>query len=61
MSLANVILLSGSDNVAVANGRIEAGTILPGGAAAGLYSLVGAEELLELGWRACAGVMQWTR
>lgn len=34
MSLANVILLSGSDNVAVANGRIEAGTILPGGAAA---------------------------
>ena len=25
---------------------------LPGGAAAGLYSLVGEEELLELGWRA---------
>lgn len=26
-------------------------TILPGGDAAGLYSLVGAEELLDLGWR----------
>jgi hypothetical protein len=26
-------------------------TTLPGGAAAGLYSLVGEEELLELGWR----------
>ena len=24
---------------------------LPGGAAAGLYSMVGEEELLELGWR----------
>jgi hypothetical protein len=26
-------------------------SILPGGAAAGLYSIAGAEELLELGWR----------
>jgi hypothetical protein len=34
---------------------------LPGGAAAGLYSLVGAEELLEVGWRTTAGVVQWTR
>jgi hypothetical protein len=33
---------------------------LPGGAAAGLYSLSGAEELLELGWRTTAGVVQWT-
>lgn len=31
-------------------------TTLPGGAAAGLYSLVGAEELLALGWRS-AGVV----
>jgi hypothetical protein len=35
--------------------------VLAGGAAAGLYSLVGAEELLELGWRTSAGVVQWTR
>lgn len=33
---------------------------LPGGAAARLYSLVGGEELLELGWRASAGAVQWT-
>lgn len=32
MSSANVILLSASDNVAVANGRLEAGAVLPGGA-----------------------------
>jgi hypothetical protein len=35
--------------------------VLTGGAAAGLYSLAGAEELLELGWRTTAGVVQWTR
>ncbi len=35
--------------------------VLAGGAAAGLHSLVGAEELLELGWRTSAGVVQWTR
>jgi hypothetical protein len=35
--------------------------VLAGGAAAGLYSVVGAEELLELGWRTSAGVVQWTR
>ncbi len=35
--------------------------VLAGGAAAGLYSLVGAEELLELGWRTSAGMVQWTR
>jgi hypothetical protein len=35
--------------------------VLPGGAAAGLYSLVGAEELLELGWRTSAGMVPWTR
>jgi hypothetical protein len=35
--------------------------VLAGGAAAGLYSLVGGEELLELGWRTSAGVVQWTR
>jgi hypothetical protein len=35
--------------------------VLPGGAAAGLSSLTGAEELLELGWRTSAGVVQWTR
>jgi hypothetical protein len=29
-------------------------TTLPGGASAGLYSLVGAEELLALGWRSAA-------
>jgi hypothetical protein len=34
--------------------------VLPGGAAAGLHSLDGAEELLELGWRSTAGVVQWT-
>lgn len=34
MSLAKAIVLSPSDNVAVANGRIEAGTSLPGGAKA---------------------------
>ncbi|TPJ24481.1 altronate dehydratase family protein [Mesorhizobium sp. B2-8-3] len=34
MTIANTILLSPSDNVAVANGRIEIGTLLPGGAAA---------------------------
>ncbi len=33
---------------------------LPGGAAAGLYSLTGGEELLELGWRTAAGAVQWT-
>ncbi|MEI5680128.1 MULTISPECIES: UxaA family hydrolase [unclassified Mesorhizobium] len=32
MNLAQAILLSPSDNVAVANGRLEAGTALPGGA-----------------------------
>ena len=34
MSLAKAIVLSPSDNVAVANGRIEQGAGLPGGAAA---------------------------
>lgn len=34
---------------------------LPGGRAAGLYSLTGSEELLELGWRTVAGMLQWTR
>ena len=33
---------------------------LAGGAAAGLYSLTGGEELLELGWRVGAGAVQWT-
>ncbi|MGB3539071.1 MAG: altronate dehydratase family protein [Mesorhizobium sp.] len=34
MNVANSILLSPADNVAVANGRIEPGTVLPGGAVA---------------------------
>ncbi len=34
---------------------------LPGGAAAGLASLVGAEELLELGWRAHAFAIEKSR
>ncbi|TIW21966.1 MAG: altronate dehydratase, partial [Mesorhizobium sp.] len=34
MNPANTILLSPADNVAVANGRIEIGTALPGGATA---------------------------
>lgn len=34
---------------------------LPGGAAARLYSLAGAEELLELGWRTAEGSVAWTR
>jgi hypothetical protein len=34
---------------------------LPGGAEAGLYSLTGGEELLELGWRTTAEAIQWTR
>ena len=34
MIASNVIVLSPADNVAVANGKIEAGSILPGGAAA---------------------------
>jgi len=34
---------------------------LPGGAAAGLFSVTGGEELLELGWRTTAGTVQWTR
>lgn len=34
MSLAQAIVLSASDNVAVANGRIEAGSALPLGAIA---------------------------
>jgi hypothetical protein len=33
---------------------------LAGGAAARLYSITGGEELLELGWRAGAGAVQWT-
>lgn len=42
--------------------------VLPGGAAAGLHSITGAEELLELGWRtrdhaaaALTGAGRWTR
>ena len=34
---------------------------LAGGAPAGLHSLTGGEELLELGWRTIAGAVQWTR
>ena len=34
MNVSNTILLSPADNVAVANGRIEIGTVLPGGALA---------------------------
>ncbi len=34
MNASNSILLSPADNVAVANGRIEIGTVLPGGAVA---------------------------
>lgn len=34
---------------------------LAGGAAAGLYSIAGAEELLELGWRTAEGSVAWTR
>ncbi|TIT03408.1 MAG: altronate dehydratase, partial [Mesorhizobium sp.] len=34
MNAANSILLSPADNVAVANGRIEIGAVLPGGAVA---------------------------
>jgi hypothetical protein len=43
------------------NGTPLFAPVLAGGAAAGLYSLVGAEELLELGWRTSAGAVQWTR
>lgn len=35
--------------------------VLPGGAAAGLFSVAGGEELLELGWRTAAGMVPWTR
>ena len=34
MNASSIIVLSASDNVAVANGRIEAGSVLPGGAIA---------------------------
>ncbi|MGN6144880.1 MAG: UxaA family hydrolase, partial [Mesorhizobium sp.] len=34
MPAASTILLSPADNVAVANGKVEAGAVLPGGAAA---------------------------
>jgi hypothetical protein len=34
-------------------------SVLPGGAAAGLYSIVGEEELLELGWRVQLGAGNW--
>jgi hypothetical protein len=59
----SVVEVSGSRPVALVR---EDGTplfapVLAGGAAAGLYSLMGAEELLELGWRTSAGVVQWTR
>ena len=47
MNPANSILLSPADNVAVANGRLEAGTELPGGATA--------REAIESGHKVAIG------
>jgi hypothetical protein len=43
--------------LARADGALLFSPTLPGGAAAGLYSLTGGEELLELGWRTAAGAL----
>lgn len=43
------------------DGTLLFSAVLPGGAAAGLFSVAGGEELLELGWRTAAGTVQWTR
>jgi hypothetical protein len=49
----SVVEVSGprSDALAREDGSGLFTPVLPGGAAAGLFSLVGGEELLELGWR----------
>jgi hypothetical protein len=39
-------------NLARPDGSALFGPVMPGGDAAGLHSIAGAEELLELGWRA---------
>jgi hypothetical protein len=46
--------------LARADGSALFSSVLAGGAAAGLYSVVGSEELLELGWRTTSAVVQWT-
>jgi hypothetical protein len=35
--------------------------VLPGGARAGLFSVIGGEELLELGWRVGLGAGSWEK
>jgi hypothetical protein len=49
------------DGLVRADGTPLFSPVLPGGAAAGLFSVAGGEELLELGWRTAAGMVQWTR
>ncbi|HEX9895314.1 MAG TPA: hypothetical protein VGA78_15400 [Gemmatimonadales bacterium] len=50
---ATVVAAEGSPpgNLAREDGTALFAPVLPGGAAAGLYSIVGTEELLELAWR----------
>jgi hypothetical protein len=49
------------DGLARADGTLLFSPTLAGGAAAGLFSVTGGEELLELGWRTAAWALQWTR